>query len=455
MTFHHNERSVNTVRNNWNVFKMAFAKSWKELSSQIFGKVSATGVIARAPYRFSSSITGISLSQDRRSVSLQFDGKESRLFHGVWLKHYCHCPKCRDVHSKQWQQPPQSIRGSYTLSDVKVEGGDVKVSWADTDEANHTGTFPIEWLKENAYGKDVLDKRAREACPKPLTGEPSEFEYDEIKDSKEVRLAWLVKLIQDGVCLVRNAPVVEGTVKKVGDLVYEVQRSRYGEVYDIKITENPDNLAYKGHDLPLHCDIPYYESPPGIQLLHCLKNDPCVQGGENVVVDLLHAAEQFCQDHPHDFEVLSKVPVTFYRFYEASSQSSLEPSAYMVYHRPLITVGHDKRVVSVYWSPHMEGVLCAPCELVEPFYEARWKWSNYMINFPIQHKLRLGPGDVLVFNNRRMIHKRTGLRLNGGDRHLQGAYINIDDFKSEVLAQCVLHGRPLPKERVGNNDYIK
>ena len=35
--------------------------------------------------------------------------------------------------------------------------------------------------------------------------------------------------------------------------------------------ENPVNLAYGEGSLPLHMDLLMYESPPGIQLLHCLK----------------------------------------------------------------------------------------------------------------------------------------------------------------------------------------
>lgn len=404
--------------------------------------------------RFASSITNIAISQDKRTVSLQFDGKETHLFHGVWLKHFCHCPKCRDPHSEQWQQPPESIRGSYTLSGVQVDGENVTVSWGDEEEVGHTGTFPIKWLQENVYGKEVLEKRAREACPEPLTGKPSEFNYGDITESKDARLSWLLSILRDGFSLVRNVPTVKGTIKKVGDLVYAVQKTRYGDIYDVEIADNPDNLAYKDHPLPLHSDIPYYESPPGIQLLHCLKKDSCVEGGENVILDLMHAAEQFREDHPHDFEVLTKVPVTFYRIYKTSSASSLETPAYHVYHRPFITVGYDNRVISVYWSQHMEGVLCAHQDMVEPFYEARWKWSHYMIGFPIQHRIRLQPGDLLIFNNRRMVHSRTALKLNGGQRHLQGAYVNIDDFKSEVLSHCHMYGRPLPKLRVGNNDYI-
>ena len=36
-------------------------------------------------------------------------------------------------------------------------------------------------------------------------------------------------------------------------------------------TEDPINIAYSGTKLLPHMDLVYYESPPGLQLLHCLR----------------------------------------------------------------------------------------------------------------------------------------------------------------------------------------
>ena len=35
--------------------------------------------------------------------------------------------------------------------------------------------------------------------------------------------------------------------------------------------ENPDSTANTSRSLPLHMDYQYYESPPGVQLLQCLR----------------------------------------------------------------------------------------------------------------------------------------------------------------------------------------
>jgi len=47
---------------------------------------------------------------------------------------------------------------------------------------------------------------------------------------------------------------------------------------------------------------------------------------------------------------------------------------------------------------------------------------------------KLKPGEVAIFNNRRVLHGRREFFPNNGVRYFQGCYVNIDEFKSEVLA---------------------
>ena len=42
------------------------------------------------------------------------------------------------------------------------------MTWADDIDTEHVGLQPLNWLKENAYGDDVLTKRATDAGPKVL-----------------------------------------------------------------------------------------------------------------------------------------------------------------------------------------------------------------------------------------------------------------------------------------------
>lgn len=41
--------------------------------------------------------------------------------------------------------------------------------------------------------------------------------------------------------------------------------------FDVVSTPSPINVAYSPVGLDFHMDLIYYESAPGLQLLHCLK----------------------------------------------------------------------------------------------------------------------------------------------------------------------------------------
>lgn len=45
-------------------------------------------------------------------------------------------------------------------------------------------------------------------------------------------------------------------------------------------------------------DLAYYESPPGVQMLHCLRFDDSVEGGESTFMDAHAAAERLRQVRP-------------------------------------------------------------------------------------------------------------------------------------------------------------
>ena len=74
-------------------------------------------------------------------------------------------------------------------------------------------------------------------------------------------------------------------------MVYNVQPTAYGEVssdtcvlasfphcvllhdqtFEVITDKNPANIAYSTDALHLHMDLTFYESVPGLQLLHCIR----------------------------------------------------------------------------------------------------------------------------------------------------------------------------------------
>lgn len=220
------------------------------------------------------------------------------------------------------------------------------------------------------------------------------------------------------------------------------------------------NIAYTSVPLQPHQDLAYYESVPGLQLLHCVSNHGVI-GGESVLVDAMAAAYYLRNVAPHHFETLVKCSATFVKQREGAD---------MIFRRPHIVLQEgtdciDGEIVSVTWSPPFEGPSCIPSHLVEDYYEAYAAFERIVDNslpidrnddilpqelaktlraFAEEHtwEQQLDPGDLLVFNNRRMLHGRRGFSIEeetSHGRHLVGAYTNIDDTLNQY--RCLLRNQ--------------
>ena len=114
----------------------------------------------------------------------------------------------------------------------------------------------------------------------------------------------------------------------------------------------PINIAYTNCELDSHLDLPYYESPPGIQMLHCLENNQdVIIGGESLLLDVHHCAALFREEDPEAFQTLCEVPATFIK-----NHLERENPAQMFYRRPHFSVDSiSGDINAVFWSPSFEG----------------------------------------------------------------------------------------------------
>jgi len=172
----------------------------------------------------------------------------------------------------------------------------------------------------------------------------------------------------------------------------------------------------------MHQDLCYYETPPGFQFLHCLIANE--SGGENGFVDTFKVAEQLKKSDPESFEVLSKIPTTYHK---------LGVDHQMLFRHPIISVNAEGDVVAFNYSPPFEGPLSVPFKWVDPYYNALRTLTKIIRSSSMQMKLKMKPGDMISFNNRRILHGRTAFDPEKGERHIRGTYIDLDEFKSRYF----------------------
>lgn len=245
------------------------------------------------------------------------------------------------------------------------------------------------------------------------------FAYKDVMANESDLHAWLSELDQVGLTLLTGAPIERGIVSQLTHRVAYPRNTMYGMSWDVESIPNPNNVAYTSLQLPLHADLCYYESPPGVQLLHCIKFDQKT-GGDNTFVDAFQVAMDLKEKDPDSFRVLAQVPTKFHKDDELH---------HLHYSHPIIELTpHTQALKAINWSPPFEGVQCIPEQLVAPYYYARRVWSE-LLNHPdyVMHH-RLTPGEVVVFNNRRVLHARDAFDEKAGHRLLEGAYIGSDEW---------------------------
>lgn len=382
------------------------------------------------------------------ALSLRWADGLRRSFHPRWLRD--NCPSGRHPGNRQKLVSVAELPEGLAVAEATAETDTLRVTWRPD---GHVSEFCAHWLR--TYGSAVpIEYESAPPLPayaaagrQPLPTRAT-FEYAELREAGGGGASWdwISALADNGAVLVRDVPsqtpdgtdgVPDGTdgVRAVAQLIGPLQPNIYGETFDVRWEENATNLAYTAEELAPHMDLVYYESPPGLQLLHCLEFDGDIEGGETFVLDGLAVCERLRRSDPEAFETLRTVPATFLK-----DHSKRADPVCMSYQRPHIATDGSGRVVGLFWAPPFEGPLRdVAFETYDRYYSA-YRVLHKAIAAAPRWEAKLAKGEVLVFNNRRMLHGRRAFRAaSGGTRHLRGCYVCIDEY-ADTSSMDTYHG---------------
>jgi alpha-ketoglutarate-dependent taurine dioxygenase len=346
------------------------------------------------------------------------DGHRSE-YHNVWLRTNC----ASNTNATQQQINSATsfgLRPSVAEALIAEDGGQLHVEWLGQSGKSHTSLYDGEWLRRYAHDDaGTAPPAAAARAPQLAT-----MEYSAVVETDAGLQAWLHVLATEGICVVQGAPGEADAVGRLGERIAPLSHAfQYGETWDVRTTTEPTNVAYTSEALPLHMDLPYYESPPGIQLLHCLRFDESVAGGASTFADAHAVAEELRKHDPAAFETLCRVPATFHK----RNLDRAVPTI-MQRQRPHVQLSSRGAVEAVFWSPPFEGPLQVRFADVAPYYRA-YAAFEALLHEAEHVRIRMREGEIVTFNQRRILHGRDGfVQEAGGTRHLRGAYVNIDDF---------------------------
>ncbi len=342
-------------------------------------------------------------------------------FASLWLRD--NLGEDRDPHSGQRLIDVMDLPPEPRIRTVSAASDTVTIEWV---SESRPATFALAWLAAQASsGRAPRPELRTRLWPEGARLDARrDFAWATLAAARAdplERLAWLTRLLQDGIAFLSGVPTQEGAILEAMSLIGRVAETNYGRVFDVRYVPQPENLANSDLGLGLHTDNPYREPVPGFQALHALVTAP--EGGDNLFADGFALAEHLRAAAPDAFACLTKTAVPFqYRSRDADLYAE----------RPLIQLSCTGAITAVHYNNRSIAPLNLAAREAAVFYAHYRRFAALLREPRFQLHLRLADGELVVFDNQRTLHGRTAFTSARHPRHLQGCYLTRDSLYSEA-----------------------
>lgn len=316
----------------------------------------------------------------------------------------------------------------HDITPQKVENleDQIHVTWPDGHQSTYTWNFidhylchderPVESVKTQFFGAEAASN-------------PPSVKFDAAMREDDVGMADLMaKIRTHGFAVVQDTPYddpkhTERLLQRIGP----IRETHYGGFYDFTPNLELADTAYTNLALPAHTDTTYFTEPAGLQSFHMLSHKGAspgekVDGGKSLLVDAFHAASILKTEAPELYKCLHATGIPWH----ASGNNGITITPNKLY--PVIETENqqdpDTPVHRIRWNNDDRGVVPPSADR---WYEAARKWNEILKRKEMECWIQLEPGNVLVFDNWRVMHGRSAFT---GIRRICGAYINRDDWIS-------------------------
>jgi gamma-butyrobetaine dioxygenase len=304
---------------------------------------------------------------------------------------------------------------------VEPAGDAILVRWPWQASPTRIGA---DWLRSHAPGR----RRSDPAAIEPLfwrgdEGNPPipRFDADAMLGSDDALCSWLKETVRLGVSIVEG---IEGGPEggvAVAERAGFLRRTNFGVTFTVVSKPDPNNLAYTSHALPLHTDLANQEVPPGYQFLQCIANE--AEGGGSVLCDGFAVADDLRTADPEAFAILCETEIPF-RFHDRETDIR---GRY-----PVIIRDRGGAVREIRFNAHLVDIIDLGGAELAAFYKAYRSFMRMLRDPAYVRAFRLEAGEMLVFDNRRVLHGRQAFDPATGYRHLNGCYVDRGEFLSRI-----------------------
>lgn len=329
----------------------------------------------------------------------------------LWLRARSQDPTQRDVVTGQRLMNPHLLPDDLAVTQARYADASLYITFSD----GFSGLFdPQELIQGAVLSEECPMARTWQAN---LAPQPAYLWGDLQRD--EVLYRALKDFIELGFLLVSGTPTQTDSILEVAHHFGYVRTTNFGTFFEVYSRPDSSDLAYRPVALGPHTDNPYRTPVPGIQLLQCLKNE--TSGGLSTLVDSLAVAQLVRDEDPKGFALLSRIPVRF-EYRDTTTQ--------LVAVKPMIELDGQGNMIGVHYSPRLDDIPLMSESDTRSYHAARKRLGTLFEDPRFELRFRLNPGEMMMFDNNRVLHGRTSFDPSQGHRQLQGCYIDRDGPRS-------------------------
>lgn len=360
-----------------------------------------------------------SVDLDLYGVRLVWDDGVVGRYHALWLRE--NSPQAETTHpvTRETTEKIIDLPADLSVVDVTIDpDGDLVVQWSHglTGSRIHRG-----WLRCHTAG---VEDANRFSSPAPVLWDASMQDTlprfsGNGKPNDEVFGCWLEAVAIYGLAILEGLPALPDTVEILARRVGTVRTSNFGQFFDVQTRPNADSNAYTALNLPAHTDLATREYAPGLQMLFAIENS--ATGGESLLTDGFAVARHLKDNDPETYAALTSTIVEF---------KNIAVDTDYRWQSPLIVTDNNGDVVEVRWTDWLRAPMRQEPEVVDTFYKALRIADSLMNDKAFQIEVKLKPGELLCFDNRRILHGRNAFDPASGSRWLRGCYIEREELLS-------------------------
>ena len=356
-------------------------------------------------------------------IKVFFANRINDSFLNIWLRDHAKDKGSWDSRSNQRKTFTAKINPKISVKNIKIRdfGNSVDVFWSDLKKPiNYKSSF----LLENTIKKKKI-KNPNSLCLWTADKIKKDI-YIDFKNatSKKGFKILLKNLHKYGFSVIENCEKKMISVEKIAKKIGYVRESIFGGLWSFESNKNMADSAYTQDELRPHTDATYSNDAPGLQLLLCCHYD--AMGGESIMVDGFKIAEKIKKEDKALYKLLTDIEV---------KGEYKGDGVYLEAKRPIFKLNKENKLVQVSFNNYDRAPFRLNDKKTLKFYDAIRKFDLIANDKKFQWRHVLKPGELLIFNNWRILHGRGSFN---GARKISGCYINKEDFDSSCRMNKII-----------------